>query len=159
MPTTERRIYRDGQTDGTRWEKFRHRPGDVVIATPAKCGTTWMQAIIASVLWPDGSLPDPILVVSPWVDGRIEPVAPVLERLERQEHRRFMKTHTPADGVPWWPTASYVIVLRDGRDAFMSLQNHMARMRPEIVEQVNAEVERDGGEGLHWSGDAHQDFP
>lgn len=157
--TTQRRIYRDALIDGERWDDFVHRPGDIVIATPAKCGTTWTQAIVASLLWPDGSLPQPVVIVSPWVDGRIEPREAVAKRLEGQEHRRFVKTHTPADGVPWWPTASYIVVLRDGRDAFMSLLNHMAKMKPEIVARVNAEAEAEGGRPLRWSGDPHEDFP
>jgi aryl sulfotransferase len=159
MQISQRRVYNDGVTDSKRWDTFKHRPGDVVIATPAKCGTTWTQAIVASLLWPDGSPPEPVVIVSPWVDGRIEPAESVAERLERQQHRRFVKTHTPADGVPWWPTASYIVVLRDGRDAFMSLLNHMAKMRPEIVALMNAEAEMGGGQPLHWSGDPHQDFP
>jgi len=157
--TLPRRIYRDGFTDGTRWSSFKHRPGDIIIATPAKCGTTWTQAIVASLLWPDGSLPGPVVIVSPWFDGRIEPVATVAERVEQQQHRRFIKTHTPADGVPWWPSASYIVVLRDGRDAFMSLLNHMAKIRPELVAQTNAETVADGGQPLSWSGDPHVDFP
>jgi len=154
-----RRIYRDRVTDGTRWDAFTHRSGDIIIATPAKCGTTWTQAIVASLLWPDGSLPEPVVVVSPWLDGRIEPADAVRERLERQAHRRFIKTHTPADGVPWWPDVSYIVVLRDGRDAFMSLLNHMGKMRPEVVAMVNAEAIAAGGQPLEWSGDPHRDFP
>jgi len=159
MPTLPRQIYCDGVTDSKRWDAFQHRAGDVIIATPPKCGTTWTQAIVASLFWPDGFLPEPVVIVSPWVDGRIEPAAMVAERLERQQHRRFVKTHTPADGVPWWPTALYIVVLRDGRDAFMSLLNHMAKMRPEVVAITNAEAEADGGQPLHWSGDPHTDFP
>ena len=159
MQTLPRRIYVDGVTDSKRWDLFAHRPGDVIIATPPKCGTTWTQAIIASLFWPDGALPEPVVIVGPWIDGRIEPAAIVAERLEQQQHRRFIKTHTPADGVPWWPTAFYIVVLRDGRDAFMSLLNHMAKMRPEVVAMANAEAEADGGQPLHWSGDPHADFP
>jgi len=158
VPTTERRIYRDGFTDGTRWNEFQQRPDDIVIATPAKCGTTWTQAIVASLMWPNGSAPGTLIVLSPWIDGRIEPAEAVAKRLDRQEHRRFIKTHTPADGVPWWPTTSYIVVLRDGRDAFMSLGNHMARLRPEIVAHINAETEKDGARPLEWTGDAEQDF-
>jgi aryl sulfotransferase len=97
--------------------------------------------------------------VSPWVDGRIEPIGAVVERIEQQRHRRFIKTHTPADGVPYWPNASYIVVLRDGRDAFMSLLNHMAKLRPEIVAHTNAETVAGGGQPLTWSGDPHVDFP
>jgi len=159
MEISPRRIYVDGVTDSKRWDAFRHRAGDVIIATPPKCGTTWTQAIVASLFWPDGSLPEPVVMVGPWIDGRIEPAAVVAERLEQQQHRRFLKTHTPADGVPWWPTASYIVVLRDGRDAFMSLLNHMAKMRPEVVAMANAEAEAEGGQPLYWSADPHADFP
>ena len=30
-------------TDSGRWEGFDLRPDDIIIATPAKCGTTWTQ--------------------------------------------------------------------------------------------------------------------
>lgn len=158
MHTPQRRPYCDWSTDGKRWDTFQQRVGDIVVATPPKCGTTWMQAIVASLIWPDGSLSEPVMLVSPWVDGRLEPAAAVAERLELQQHRRFVKTHTPADGVPWWPTAQYIVVLRDGRDAFMSLLNHMAKMRPEIVAMWSAEAEMEGGQPLYWTGDLHRDF-
>ena len=157
--TPQRRIYRDGVTDGKRWDSFAHRPGDIIVATPWKCGTTWTQAIVASLLWPDGSLPGPVVIVSPWLDGRLEPADVVATRLELQQHRRFIKSHTPFDGVPWWTDASYIVVLRDGRDAFMSLLNHMAKMRREVIAMVNAEAEADGGRPLSWNGDPHADFP
>jgi aryl sulfotransferase len=157
--TSQRRIYRDGPTDGTRWERFTHRPGDIVIATPAKCGTTWMQTIVASLLFPDGSAPGPVVIISPWVDGRLEPIEAVAKRLDRQEHRRFVKTHTPADGVPFWPSASYIVVLRDGRDAFMSAMNHMAKIRPEVVERVNAEAAAEGGRLMIQIRDPHEALP
>lgn len=157
--TAQRRIYNDAFADGKRWDDFTHRPGDIIIATPAKCGTTWTQTIVSSLLFPDGSVPGPVVIVSPWIDGRLEPAAIVAKRLEIQEHRRFIKTHTPADGVPWWPTASYIVVLRDGRDAFMSLVNHMAKIRPEVMSALNTETESSGGRPVVWSGDLHEDFP
>ena len=157
--TTQRRIYKDGYTDGARWEWFTHRPGDILIATPAKCGTTWMQTIVASLLFPDGSAPGPVVVISPWVDGRLVPIEAVAKLLQGQEHRRFVKTHTPADGVPFWPSASYIVVLRDGRDALMSFLNHMAKTRPEVAERVNAEAAADGGRPVVSSRDVHEALP
>jgi aryl sulfotransferase len=156
--TAEYRVYNTGFSDGRRWERFEHRPGDIVIATPAKCGTTWTQSIVASLLFPDGDCPGPVVVVAPWVDGRIEPTDAVAKRLERQEHRRFVKTHTPADGVPFWPTARYIIVIRDPRDAFMSLDNHMRKIKPEVVERINAEAGEDGSDQIGWTGDVAKDF-
>lgn len=158
MSDQELRIYLDGVTNTRRWDSFVHRPSDIIIATPAKCGTTWTQTIVASLIWPSGSPPEPVMILSPWVDGRIEPVEIMAERVEQQTHRRFLKTHTPADGVPWWDTASYIVVLRDGRDAFMSLVNHMARMRPEAQAMIDAQALAEGGEPLQWTSDVHKDF-
>jgi aryl sulfotransferase len=95
-----------------------------------------------------------VVVISPWLDGRIEPIEPVAKRVERQEHRRFVKTHTPADGVPFWPTASYIVVARDGRDAFMSLDNHMKKIHQEVVDRLNEE----SGTKTEWTGDIATDF-
>jgi aryl sulfotransferase len=155
---TNYRVYNTPFSDGARWERFDHRPGDIIIATPSKCGTTWTQTIVASLLFPDGDCPGPVVVVSPWMDGRIEPIEPVAKRLDRQEHRRFVKTHTPADGVPFWPTASYIVVVRDGRDAFMSLDNHMKKIHQDVIDRINAEAGETGNAPLAWTGDVATDL-
>ena len=66
--------------DSRRWAGFRHRPDDVFISTPPKSGTTWMQGIVSSLLWPDGDAPGHLGERSPWVDVRFRPVADVLAR-------------------------------------------------------------------------------
>ena len=53
------RMYNTAFSDGARWERFEHRAGDIIIATPSKCGTTWTQTIVASLLFPDGDCPAP----------------------------------------------------------------------------------------------------
>src|ERR1700675_4388116 len=99
------RPYRTAVFDNARWEGFVHRPGDIFVCTPPKCGTTWTQAIVASLLWPAGDTPGPIMhVVSPWIEAEFEPIDVVLARLESQSHRRFIKSHTPADGIPFFDT-------------------------------------------------------
>ena len=55
----------------------------------------------------------------PWFDGLIYDFAELSARPEAQSHRRNIKTHTPADGIPIVDTASYIVVSRDGRDAFV----------------------------------------
>jgi aryl sulfotransferase len=57
-------------SDSTIWNDFQFRNDDIIIATYAKSGTTWMQQIIAQMLFG----PDPELEVaemSPWLDLRI----------------------------------------------------------------------------------------
>jgi aryl sulfotransferase len=48
----------------------------------------------------------------------------VLERLEAQKHRRFVKSHLPLDALPYWDDVRYIAVGRDTRDVFMSVFNH-----------------------------------
>ena len=119
-------------SDNLRWENFEARPGDIFVCTPPKCGTTWMQTIVSALRFPDGA-PGPVTHIAPWIDSRFEPIEELLARLDTQTHRRSIKTHTPADGIPWFSEASYIVVGRDGRDAFMSFHNHMANMQPDLV--------------------------
>src|SRR6185369_4854824 len=100
--------YRSATSDNRRWLGFNPRAGDIFVCTPAKCGTTWMQAIVASLLWPDGDLPGPVLSISPWLEFQAFPIDEILARLEAQTHRRFIKTHTALDGIPLRADAKYV---------------------------------------------------
>jgi aryl sulfotransferase len=125
------RAYRSFVSDNLRWERFVARPDDIFVCTPPKCGTTWMQAIVASLLFPDGA-PGPVTEIAPWFDARFEPLDVVVARLDAQTHRRSVKTHTAADGIPWYPSVSYIVVGRDGRDALMSFQNHMRNLQPAL---------------------------
>jgi aryl sulfotransferase len=130
------REYRSIISDNLRWREFTFRPGDIFVCTPPKCGTTWMQTIVASLLFPDGNAPGPVLEIAPWIDARFNPLDEVIGRLEAQTFRRSIKTHTAADGIPWYPAGSYVVVGRDGRDAFMSFLNHIRGLRPETMSEL-----------------------
>src|SRR5437763_2212280 len=48
--------------------------------------------------------------------------------LERQTHRRFIKSHTPFGGLPFDERVTYICVGRDPRDVALSWDNHMANM-------------------------------
>jgi aryl sulfotransferase len=155
----QQQIYRSATTDGNRWTAYNHRPGDIFVCSPPKCGTTWMQTIVASLLWPDGNFPGVVMEIGPWFDGLIYDLDELAERLEAQTHRRYIKTHTPADGIPIFDTASYVVVARDGRDAFVSYANHVAHMRPELLGRLNAEaVARGIDPMMGFDGDVHEFF-
>lgn len=97
--------------------------------------------------------------MSPWIDARFSPVEEVLAHLEQQEHRRFVKTHSPADCVPLFLDCKYVTVYRDGRDALMSWANHRGAMRDELVDVLNASAANEGIRELPpWSGDMDELF-
>ena len=118
------RDYRAWTIESRRWENYRPRPDDIVIATYPKCGTTWMQRIVSLLVFQTPE-PKPIMEISAWIDRRFgEPIEAVLARIEAQEHRRFLKSHLPLDSLPFYDEVKYIHVARDGRDACMSLHNH-----------------------------------
>ncbi len=111
--------------DSTRWDYFRPRGGDVVIATSPKSGTTWMQRILSLFAFGPGELPDTLSRLSPQIDLRVgEPVEELVDRIDAQSHRRFLKSHLPLDALPYFEGVRYIMVGRDTRDVFMSLWNH-----------------------------------
>lgn len=118
-PATVR--YASPDEDSARWDGFPFREGDIVISTRSKSGTTWMQMICALLVFRTPDLPAPLPALSPWVDHAIEPVADVIARLEAQPHRRFVKTHTPLDGLPLDDRVTYVVVARHPLDMAVSL--------------------------------------
>ena len=118
------REYRNHHLDSTRWDRFIPRDDDIVISTAYKAGTTWTQRIVAALLFGPGPVQD-LSETSPWSDARFQsPIEPILETLESQRHRRFVKSHLAADGLPYFPQVKYLVVGRDTRDVFMSLWNH-----------------------------------
>lgn len=124
----QRVAYRGPITDTSRWAHFRPREDDIFICTPAKCGTTWTQAICAMLVFgtPDhGQQPG---VISPWIDADFAPIEDYLKMVDAQSHRRFIKTHTPFDGIPYFPGGTYLAVFRDPRDVFFSGSNHRDNM-------------------------------
>lgn len=139
LPTVKH-IYQNHHLDSTRWDDFKVRDDDIIIATPYKSGTTWMQNIVRHLVFlGQEEMPAPA-EVSPWLDNRLFPIEERLSLLEAQEHRRFIKTHLPLDGVPFYSEAKYIVVGRDSRDVFMSLWNHYRNYTPEFIKLANEDV-------------------
>jgi aryl sulfotransferase len=114
--------------DSSRWDGFTLRPGDIIISTPPKCGTTWTQMICALLVLQEPELPLPLDTLSPWIDMVTRARAEVFGDLAAQTHRRFVKTHTPLDGIPRDPTVTYLCVGRDPRDVALSMDRHIDNM-------------------------------
>ena len=110
-------------------------PATSSCARRAKCGTTWMQAIVAT-LSSTAPRPGRVLEVAPWIDGRYEPIDAMVDRSTRRRIAvRSSRTPTPT-AFPGTRRVSYIVVGRDGRDAFMSFHNHMRNMRPEFMMEL-----------------------
>jgi hypothetical protein len=113
--------YQSPEEDSGRWRDFPFRDGDIVISTRSKTGTTWVQTICALLIFQTPEFPAPIAQLSPWLDHLVAPRDEVFARLAAQQHRRFIKTHTPLDGIPLDPRATYIVTGRHPLDTAVSL--------------------------------------
>lgn len=147
---TERRRYRTFVFDSARWDDFEFRGDDIVISTPPKCGTTWMQMLCALLIFRTPDLPAPLAQLSPWLDMQTRPVADVRDDLAHQRHRRFIKSHIPLDGLPFDARVAYVCVARDPRDVALSWDNHMANI--DIERFMGARIAAVGADDLEELG-------
>lgn len=122
--------------DSTIWNDFAFRDDDIVIATYAKSGTTWMQQIVGQLVF-RGAADVNVAELSPWLDLRVPPKAVKLEAVAAQTHRRFVKTHLPVDALVFSPKAKYIFVARDGRDVVWSMYNHHANANQTWYDVLN----------------------
>jgi aryl sulfotransferase len=133
--------------DSARWDGFPTRPGDIVISTRSKTGTTWVQMICALLIFQRRELPQPLTTLSPWLDMKLRPVEVVHAQLDAQTHRRFIKTHTPLDGLRLSHDVTYLVTGRDPRDAAISLHHQSANLdRPRMRHLLGLPEPAGGGE-------------
>ncbi|XP_054711261.1 sulfotransferase ssu-1-like [Uloborus diversus] len=102
--------------------RFEPKPGDIIIATYPKCGTTWMQNLVLNILRKAKPLDHPrdFFLASPFLD-----------QLGGEDSEKMMirpgtyKTHLPFHKVPWLEEAKYIYVARNPKDCCVSFYYHM----------------------------------
>jgi len=122
--------------DSTIWNDVAFRDDDIIISTYAKSGTTWVQQIVSQLLF-KGQAGLPVAEMSPWLDLRVPPKEIKLAEIEKQTHRRFLKTHLPVDALVFSPKARYIYIGRDGRDVVWSMYNHHANANQAWYQALN----------------------
>ena len=143
QPTLLTRTYINHHLDSTRWASYSPIDGDIVIATSYKSGTTLTQQILYNMLvrntLEDEQFPS-LDAVSPWVDARFHQLdkAALARSLKAIKHRRFLKSHLPLDGLPFYEQVRYIVVGRDPRDVFVSLLNHYGNYTELAYEQLES---------------------
>ena len=133
--------YQSPDEDSARWIGFPFRDGDIVISTRSKTGTTWIQMICALLIFQTPDLPASLGQLSPWLDFLTTPRDQVYARLAAQEHRRFIKTHTPLDGIPLDPAATYIVTARHPLDMAVSLYHQGDNIDRALMRQLTGQPE------------------
>lgn len=148
------REYIDAQCDSTAWNGFRFRDDDIVVASPAKAGTTWTLAILVQLLHDAPEAPR-VGNICRWIDFTLDKEGR-MEAVEAQTHRRVMKSHLPADALVISPRAKYIYVARDGRDVAWSEHNHLFNGADWFYAALNAVRPEGTPEILRPSADVHE---
>ena len=133
-------------------EKHTLRSSDIVIATFPKCGTTWMQQIVLTLLADgDGSKVRQPMGMSPWLEAWVSKQGLAAFEAWNPEQtgwnglenfcdlapewcpsKRVLKTHAPAQLAPWvdgterdgMNGARVIVVTRNPKDAAVSHYHH-----------------------------------
>ena len=134
------RTVRNWIMDSRQWDRYEPRPGDVVVATAPKVGTTWTQRIVRSSA-------DLSVATDPRPDHRDFslgsrlrrfqiPIEGVVAILSAQTHRRAVKSHLPFDALPLYDEVRYIHTARGGpgRHSF-SFHNHYAGLLARILRE------------------------
>ncbi len=112
---------------------FIARPTDILITTPPKAGTTWMQQILYQ-LHSDGDTNfTSIDEVVPWLEIQREGKSwqDILQHFETFPEPRIFKTHCTAEQTPGIGTAKIILTSRDPRDCCVSFYHHLMNMTDE----------------------------
>ena len=97
--------------------------------------------VCAMLVFQTPRLAAPLAELSPWLDWLVTPRDELYERLAAQQHRRFIKTHTPLDGVPLDSGVTYVVVARHPLDMAISLYHQGANLDRTRLRQLTSQPE------------------
>ena len=88
-----------------------------------------------------GELPGTLTELSPWLDLQPTPSREMFARLTAQQHRRFIKSHTPLDGLPFDPRATYIVVARHPLDMAVSADHQGSNLDRARLRQLTGQPE------------------
>lgn len=138
------KIYVDFLSDSRIWTRFIQEvgftPRDIVIVDPFKAGTTFTQRIIDQILHNGEESEESLSDKSPWLDsswGNYDFMLQTLNAQKKNNARRMIKSHLPADYVPIDSTVKYIFVGRNGKDLICSFHNYLYNFNAETVAKIN----------------------
>ena len=116
------------------WSKINLLDSDIIISSTIKSGTTWLQQIVAQLVF-EGDFDSKLSETSLWLDTLREySEEEIIKKISLQKHRRFFKTHSPASVVlnNKNKNIKYIFITRDFRDVVWSFYNHFVNSKYEI---------------------------
>ncbi len=121
---------------------FQARSTDVLITTPPKAGTTWMQQILHQLRTGGDESFSSIDEVVPWLERQRlgKSFLQALDYYESIPNPRVFKTHCTAEQTPGIDTAYIILTSRDPRDCCVSFYHHLLNMTDEAC--LNAKIVR-----------------
>lgn len=99
-----------------------------------------MQTIVGMLLLDRVDLGAPISTLSPWLDMLIRTDDEVFGLLDPQTHRRFIKTHTPLDGLPRHDEVTHISLIRHPLDVALSNADHFENERAERAIELRTQA-------------------
>jgi hypothetical protein len=130
---------------------FRVRPGDVLIASYPKCGTTWLQQIVHGLRSGGAMDFEEISLAVPWIETA--PMLGIDLNAPQAAAPRAFKTHLPWDRLP--QGGRNLCIVRDPRDALVSAYRFMrgVMFEPDAVDIAafaEAYFLRESAAGRYW---------
>jgi len=116
---------------------------NLVRATPefVACMQSLCDKHGALLIFDGPEFPAPLGRLSPWLDQMIRPLDQAYAAYDAQQHRRFIKTHTPLDGIPLDARATYVVVARHPLDAAVSLYHQGDNLDRDRIRRLTGQPE------------------
>jgi hypothetical protein len=133
--------------------RYAPKPDDVFVATQMRCGTTWMQQVVYSILTRgegdfDGHRSH-LYAVSPWIDA-VNAVSLDAAPLVGSPATRIIKTHLPADLCPYDAGARYIYVARHPVSCFGSIVEFNRSMIGPLVPPTETLADWFCSDRMYW---------
>jgi aryl sulfotransferase len=127
-------VYEGPMNNTTIWERFTLRPDDIFVVTPPKCGTTWTQIIVTSIIQGRSLSSDQMDEYSRWLDCGFRERDQIASFLDGLSVRRCIKGHSPLDGITYDPRCTYFAVYRHPIDVHFSMRRHNDNMTLDFLD-------------------------
>uniref|UniRef100_A0A8D0BCE3 Sulfotransferase n=1 Tax=Salvator merianae TaxID=96440 RepID=A0A8D0BCE3_SALMN len=123
----------------TEVENFEAHPGDLLISTYPKSGTTWISEVI-DMIYKEGDTEkcrqEPIYMRVPFLEFAVPEVPKGIELLRKAPRPCLIKTHLPVQLLPksfWEKDCKMIYVARNAKDVLVSYYHfyQMAKVHPD----------------------------